>query len=372
MKNDKIRNYILELLLIIILFFALFASSIFNRVVLSILLVVYMFITMFFIKKRASLSIYNKQLIIIMLILAVIYLGVFYLLGLYFGFTMASVRLTFWSFLNYIIPLSLIIISSEIIRSIFLAQKVRFTKVFTFISMVLIDVIIYAGIYDLTSLNGFLTAIGFILFASISCNLLYNYISIRFGFKSIIIYRLITTLYAYIIPIIPNIYVFFRSLLRMLFPYLVYLLLESTYSKSNFVVAYKDKRKSIISITIMVFVMSLVIMLISCQFRYGILVIGSGSMTGTIDKGDTVVFEKYDNQQIKIGQVIIFISEKQRVVHRVIDIKDVNGEIRYFTKGDANENADEGYIVDSDIFGVSMFKIKYIGYPTLWVKDIFS
>lgn len=372
MNRDKIKNYILELLLVIILFFALFASNIFNRMVLSILLVVYMFLTMICLKKRTILSIYNKQVTIIMFILSVIYLGAFYLLGIYFGFTESSVKLTMWSFFKYIIPLSLIIISSEVIRSIFLAQKVKFTKTITFVSMVLIDVIIYAGIYDFTTMNGLLTVVGFILFASISCNLLYNYISIRFGIKSIIIYRLITTLYVYFIPIIPNIYVFFRSLLRMLYPYLIYLLLESTYSKSNLAVAYKDKRKGIISITIMIIIMTLIIMLISCQFRFGILVIGSGSMTGTLNKGDAVVFERYDNQQIKEGQVIIFESGNDRVVHRVVEIKNVNGEVRYFTKGDANQNRDDNYITDSKIFGISKFGIKYIGYPTIWLKEIFS
>ena len=138
----------------------------------------------------------------------------------------------------------------------------------------------------------------------------------------------------------------------MLYPYLIYLLLESTYAKSNFAVAYKDKRKSVISISIMVIIMTSIIMLISCQFKYGILVIGSGSMTGSIDKGDAVVFEKYDKQTIRKGQVIIFESGKDRVVHRVVDIKNVNGEIRYITKGDANQNVDDNYITNKEIFVV--------------------
>jgi len=45
--------------------------------------------------------------------------------------------------------------------------------------------------------------------------------------------------------------------------------------------------------------MVLITMLISCQFKYGILVIGSESMTGTINVGDAVIYESYNNETIK-------------------------------------------------------------------------
>ena len=42
------------------------------------------------------------------------------------------------------------------------------------------------------------------------------------GDKPIIIYRLMTVLYVYLIPIIPDVLVFFRAILRMLYPYIIY------------------------------------------------------------------------------------------------------------------------------------------------------
>ena len=115
-------------------------------------------------------------------------------------------------------------------------------------------------------------------------------------------------------------------------------------------------------------------MLISCQFEYGILVIGSGSMTGTINKGDAIFYESYDKQEdsIEIGQVIVFNQDNRKIVHRVIDIKRVNDEVRYTTKGDANQEEDDGYITDEDVFGVCKSRILYIGYPSIWIRDIFS
>jgi hypothetical protein len=55
-----------------------------------------------------------------------------------------------------------------------------------------------------------------------------------------------------------------------------------------------------------------------------------------------------------------------------MEIKVIDGEIRYYTKGDANESMDAGYVTKSQIVGVTHFRILYIGYPTLWLRDIFS
>ena len=55
------------------------------------------------------------------------------------------------------------------------------------------------------------------------------------------------------------------------------------------------------------------------------------------------------------------------VTHRVEDIVDN----KYVTKGDANKDIDVGFILENDILGIVEFKISYIGYPTLWIRDVF-
>ena len=96
-------------------------------------------------------------------------------------------------------------------------------------------------------------------------------------------------------------------------------------------------------------------------------------MTGTINKGDAIIFEKFENKEdIEEGEIIIFLRNDAKIVHRVIDVKNVNGETRYITKGDVNEQNDDGYITNNDIYGKYKFKISYIGYPSIWIRDIFS
>lgn len=381
MKKDKIRIFILEISLLVFLFFALFALNIISRKNLALIICIYAIVVSFFLKKRKISSINTKQVTILMVVFAMFYLGIFYLLGLHFGFVKPKIMFSIKTILNFILPLGTIIVTSEWIRRIFLShkleikfksKKIDLSSIFTYIAMVMVDLLIYTEVYDLAKLDDFLTVLGFVFFASLSCNLLYNYIAIRHGVKGIIIFRLITILFVYIIPFIPDVYVFFRSFLRLLYPYLIYLFFEKLYSKNDYTLGIREKRKEIVGNTLLIVIASLLVMLISCKFKYGIIVVGSGSMTGTLNKGDAVIFEKYQRQEIKKGQVIIFDYNGIETIHRVIDVQKVNGEYRYYTKGDANSRNDEEFRIKEDIYALVKLKVKYIGYPTLWVRDIFS
>lgn len=377
MKKSEIKIYVLELLLIMILFFAFFTKNIITRNVLSVFLLIYMIIVCLCLKKRTVFSMYKKQVTFMMVVFALLYLGLYYLLGLFSGFKMAKILLSIKTIVTIIFPLMVIIISSEVIRTIFLAQRILFMKknisvIFTFISMFLIDLVIYINIYDLYSLEDFWEVLGHVVFASLSCNLLYNYISSRFGSVGIVIYRLIIGLYVYVIPIVPDIYIFFNSFFRMLYPYLIYIIIENKYTEIDFVISYGEKRKKFIINIIMIIVMTLIIMLVSCQFKYGILVVGSGSMKNTINIGDAIIYKSYNGEVIDKGQVIVFNYNGIQTIHRVIDIKNFNGEYRFYTKGDANARMDNSYRTSDEIDGLVVLKVKYIGYPTLWVHKLFS
>jgi len=111
-------------------------------------------------------------------------------------------------------------------------------------------------------------------------------------------------------------------------------------------------------------------MLISCQFRFGALVIATDSMTGEINKGDVIIYEQYDDQEIREGQIIVFSQQTNKIIHRVVRIEEIGGEVRYYTKGDANYAEDPGYRTEADIVGLTDLKVAYIGYPTLWLHEL--
>ena len=381
MKRGVLKITLIEILLIIILFFALFASKIISRYILAASLILLMFILKRTYRIKSNEYIYGKQVNILMIIFGIVYILIFYALGLYFGFTKAKFLLSFWVLYQFIIPFTLIIVSTEYIRKILLSQdafivikshKFNLSLIFTYIIMILIDLVIYTGMYSLNSFDEIINILGLVLFSSLSCNLLYHYLTRRFGPLGIIYYRLITILFIYIIPVTPDVLIFIRSFFKMIYPFIIYLVLENTYAKSNLAVSYKIRKKNIFITAITLIILLLLVMIVSCQFKFGIVVIGSESMTGTIDKGDAVIYERLDRGNIKKGQVIVFDKRGLRTIHRVIDISNIDGEIRFITKGDANKDQDNGYILKSDIYGVVRLKIKYIGLPTVWLRSLFN
>ena len=116
----------------------------------------------------------------------------------------------------------------------------------------------------------------------------------------------------------------------------------------------------------------MIIALISCRFSYCLLVVGSESMTGAINKGDAIIYEAYDNQVIEEGDIIVFDKGRLTYIHRVVRIENTDGQVRYITKGDANESEDVGYATSSEIIGIHRVRINFIGYPTLWINSIFD
>jgi signal peptidase len=154
---------------------------------------------------------------------------------------------------------------------------------------------------------------------------------------------------------------------------IVYAFISGLYEKKRrFAVANKKNKLSYIAVGITTVVIVSVAMLISCQFKYGALVIATGSMTGEINVGDMAIYESYDDQEIEIGQVIVFKKRSSKVVHRVVKKENVDGIVRYYTKGDIYEELDEGYVLKEDIIGLARVRVPYVGYPTIWLRELFD
>lgn len=374
MKKENLRLFLVEFSLLIFALLAIIFSGTINRLVVSVALLFCMFISFWLIKVDKLNSINSKQLIILLSSFGVIYISLIYILGIFIGFYESTVKLSIWSIFNYIIPYVIIIVSSEMIRKRVLLKENKKSKLIILIIMVMLDVYLSINIYNLKGVSDYFTLIGFVIFSSIANNLLYNYIILKYrNEKAIIIYRIITTLYMYIIPIAPNIYVFFDSIIKMVVPYVIYIIMEKIYNRNQKVVlSIEQKRKENALGVALCVVVAIIIMLVSCKFKYGILTIGSGSMTGTLNKGDVILYEKYNEKdKIKTGDIIVFINDGVKVVHRVVDQKTVGDEARYYTKGDTNQHEDDGYREREDIVGNVKLRIPYIGYLTLWINDIF-
>ena len=89
------------------------------------------------------------------------------------------------------------------------------------------------------------------------------------------------------------------------------------------------------------------------------------------NKGDILLIIKANPEKLEVGNIIIFnANQRNPVIHRIVDIKEINGQKVFSTLGDNNMGQLdlEKEIIESQLVGKAVLKIApYIG----WVKLIF-
>ena len=104
-------------------------------------------------------------------------------------------------------------------------------------------------------------------------------------------------------------------------------------------------------------------------FGYNPYIVLSGSMEPTYKTGSVVFVKEKGPEEIKKNDVISFVSNENLTVvtHRVIEIDKENK--CFYTKGDANELADEAPVFFENLIGVATFSIPYVGFVVSIIKE---
>ena len=328
------------------------------------------------VRKRNILSIHKGPVALIVTVTALMYVMAYYLTGLSFGFYKNPYRLTAANFTKFFLPIAAVIVCTEVLRYVLMAQQDRLVDILCYLACVLSEVLLCTTLPSVTSFARLMDMAAGALFPALTGNLFYNYTSRRYGAAPTLIFRLITTLHAYLFPITTGISLALLHFVNMILPLALWLFIDALYEKKRRYARGKTTRAGqavSAALTVVVLVlMTGAVMLTSNQFRYGSLVIATESMTGELNKGDIALFEAYDDQTLQEGQVIVYANGKSMIVHRIVDIEIINGLARYYTRGDANEDNDMGYRTEGDIVGVVSHKLPYFGYPTLWLRSLFQ
>ena len=372
MTKDKKVLYAISAGILFFLLLALFIPYSSSRIISAILLLFAVFLVHFFIKRRTVPSFNKNQVALISAAFAVVYIMLVYLTGLYFGFGKRSNSgFSADVIFSYLLPVTVIIVTTELIRRVLVAWDDKISLTLCYLATVCADVLIVYNVHDIINFNRFMDFFAGVLLPAIISNLVFCAIARSFGALPNLSYRLITVLYAYLIPAHPLIPDALYNVMKLIMPILLYGFISILFIKKR---KYALKRSLgkwgyAIAGVVLCFMISIV-MLISCQFKYGLVVIATESMTGELNKGDAFIYERYDDQIITEGQIIAFIKNGSTVVHRVESIERIDGINRYYTKGDANDSLDSGYVTDADVVGVAEAKLPYVGYPTLWLRKI--
>ena len=374
MKLGYIKLFIIEFIIFISL---LFNKFIYGNTMYTIMFLLSLFIGLvFFVGYEKDKYLYKTDIIQNIAILCIIYYICAYILGLFIGFLKNSYNLQFLSILNNSIPYLLIITLIELIRYVIISkgkEKKYIVFIITFL-ITIMDVIMNHGNYGFSSLLSSFHLISIYVLPAITKNILLTYLTYNYGYKPSIFYRIIMEIPLFLIPIFPDFGNYLLSIIRLLFPALIY------YKTNNMLIKKEkllinSKNNRLVFNSILVIIMFIIVYFTCGLFRYYAIAIGSKSMTPNINLGDVVIVEKIKQNNLntlKEGDVLVYRHDDRTIVHRIVAISKYNNKFIVRTKGDHNVSNDGYDIASEDIIGKVNLKISYIGYPVVWIKQIFK
>lgn len=378
------QKFIFQLLLEIILFCLLF-SNVFvlkklDGLYTVLCLISFLILILLFLRYRKPIKQKFKDANFIITGLSIIVLGLMYLIGLFSGFvsTYSPLSTTAISLGKWILVIISVILT-ELIRYVIAINKSKkqkryiITEILMLLNFVLIDMSLYPKVFIFNSSTQICEFFCIFLVQSLAKNLMLNSISTNYSYVPCLYYRLFMDLYIFLLPIKPNINTFIESVIFLVFPYLVYITIKEITEKRKIELS-KTKRKSnyLWNGTIIILI-GILVMLVSCEFKYGMLAVGSKSMTGTINKGDAIIYKKYAKEKnLKEGQIIVFEKNNVMIIHRIVSIYKISEqESVYKTKGDANEDNDNWLVKQEEIIGTVDTRVPWIAWPSVLLNGIF-
>lgn len=319
---------------------------------------------------------YLSDAICTITIIGTLYYIVIYLLGLITGFYLNSNNLSFGSMFKNILGAALYIIALELFRYLVInnCKKDKAVMILLVIVLTLCDVSdnIYSS--DFNNISSMINLIGFYVVPSAVKNVALTYVAIKISYKPAIFYRFIFELPVYFVPIIPNVGEYLQTIFNIVVPVVFFYYFYLSYRRST-VKFYNRKLKITLMIIRYIIVLFMVcfVALISGFFKYHLVVIGSGSMTPTIEKGDGIIVKKLSKEEaekLQVGQILVFKNSGLILVHRITKLtENEKGELCFRTKGDFNDSEDLFITNVDDVVGITNFKIPKIGLPTIWLKE---
>ncbi|MGQ9780656.1 MAG: signal peptidase I [Nitrososphaeria archaeon] len=89
------------------------------------------------------------------------------------------------------------------------------------------------------------------------------------------------------------------------------------------------------------------------------------SMHPTLEDGDLIIIDRTDYDNLKVGDIIVFNSSIYhfRIVHRIVDVRSIDGEKVFITQGDNTHAPDPSYVGKENYVGRYVnIRIPYAGF----------
>lgn len=297
-----------------------------------------------------------------------------YSLGLFVGYNRTPISLNISYLIENVLLLLGVTTCIELLRYIIIKKSKKSLKPMIFYAVIIsiLNIIIEINGYNFFDREIVFIFISTIVLPVISREFLCSYLTYKVGLIPSLIFKIVIVLYPYVFPIIPNLGDYIYSVMNIVLIYIIFY-----FSSKSILYAEKSNKYSkrvsnrIVYLPILAMLIFLVI-LVSGIFKYKLIAIGSNSMSPVYVKGDAIIYRKIEDiNELKIGDIIAFKVGGIVVTHRIVSVKVSNGTY-FITKGDANKSIDSFDVSSSDVLGKVEYKIKYIGYPTIWINDFFN
>lgn len=111
---------------------------------------------------------------------------------------------------------------------------------------------------------------------------------------------------------------------------------------------------------------------------FGAYIIISPSMVPTIKVEDAIVIQRKEANELKVGDIITFLSSDPRysgltITHRIVGIeKSKKGDLYYKTKGDNNNTEDSALVSYRNVYGKVIVTIPKIGYLQRILTNVYG
>jgi len=231
--SDRKIGYAVTLVTLAALLSAFVVPLRFVRLTAAAVLLLAALLAYIFIKRRCIHSYNKRQVLLLMTVISALFLTLSYLTGTHFGFGALYQQFTLTFLVSHVVPIVIIIFSSEFVRSILLEQDDVAVSVVTYFICVFAELLIAGGVCGISSSYALMDFVGMTLFPAITANLLFHYTSRRYGMWPNVAYRLILTLYIYIIPFVPNAPQILPAFALMVLPVIVYLFIDALFEKKS-------------------------------------------------------------------------------------------------------------------------------------------
>lgn len=304
------------------------------------------------------------------------YLILIYVLGLVTGFLRNGYSMAPPMILKNSLPVASAVVLLELIRY-GMVKRIGDNRWALFGIVILfsaMSITLNSTAYDLSQPYELYEMIGIVVLGGIATNAMLTFVAWKSDLRPILTYSVIMSIYPIVLPILPDLGPFIYSVLAIMLPTILFMRFNEFFVTKRPIPGRRKRHKLALATIPALTVLAVVVILVSGIFRYWAMAIGSDSMQPEIKKGDVVIIDQTDKNagDIEEGTVIAFEKDGRIITHRLISVKQISGGVQIQTKGDNNNDIDAWIVNEKDLVGTVKWKIPFIGWPTIWLSEVFD